>query len=249
MQNKLYDDHYLDKFVAFFEKTKARSYELLAINSTDTILDVGCGTGADLLQISNMARNAIGVDHDAKLLAKAQEKTVGTTNIKYLCNEADNIEIESGTVDKIRYDRIFQHLPNHKEVILEARRLLKPNGIIQIIDPDYLGMTFFMENIHLERKIMDAVAYKRHSNSHKVRAIPNLLKACGFEILSVEIHNYNIKDFDFANFAINFREMIKTEFESGFISKAEFNEFNNQPIEPFNMSLNLMIIMGKKIVI
>lgn len=248
MRAKNYDNAYLERFLTFFDALKDRSYDLLHIELGRAIADIGCGTGKDSLRIASLGAVVTGIDHDPDLITIANQNA-GELPVHFLCCEADNIPLANQSLDVVRYDRIFQHLPNHNDVLAEAGRLLNPNGIIQIIDLDYLSITTFLEDEILERKIIDSVAYQRLPNAYKVRRLPTALRRAGFSIDLVEVHNYLVKDFTFLNYAIRFNKQVPMLLKNGIISQAEFDRWKkhiNKPEGQFTASLNMLIFMARK---
>lgn len=244
--NKLYDDTYLDQLQTFFNKTKDRSFELLKPQDYETIVDVGCGTGNDALNLSQKSNaKIIGIDHDFNFIALAIAKNT-TQKVEFICCEANQIPLSSYSIDKVRFDRVFQHISNQNEVLLEVSRILKPQGTIQIIDTDYLGFNLFLSNKNLESKIINTIAFNRIPNGHTTRSLPETLTKNGFNLTVNEIHNYQINDADFANFIIRFDKIVNEEFHLGKISNDELMDWQTDR-QNFKLSLDLLIYQANKI--
>ena len=243
---KLYDKVYLERLQTFFNRTKQRSFELLQPQKHEIIVDVGCGIGTDasiLFQSSNA--NIIGIDHDCNFISLAKEQNKNQ-KIEFICCEANQIPLSSHSIDKVRFDRVFQHISNQNEVLAESSRILKPEGIIQIVDTDYLGFKLFLNNRKLENKIVNTIAFDRIPNGHTIRFLSETLAKNGFSVEKNEIHNYHIEDADFANYIIRFDKIVNEEFYTGNISNEELIEWQKNR-QNFNLSLDLVIYQAKKI--
>ena len=250
MANKLYNQEYLEQLHGILLNTKQKSCELLNPKSTDTIVDVGCGSGMDAINLAQSGAKVYGFDNDEKFIKTAKKQQAVGLKVNFICADASNLPLENESVDKIRFDRVFQHLDNYDTILAEAYRLLKPGGQIQIIDPDYFSITFFLSNIELERKLLDNISYKRIPNSYKVRQIPEYLKNNKFEIGLTEIHYYNINDYNLAVNIIKFEEVINEELNKGNITEnelADWNELKNLSANNFNFSFNMIIFQAKKL--
>lgn len=243
MYKKTYDNEYLEKLQLLFRDTKQRSYDLLQPHTNETIADIGCGTGQDAVNISKSGAKIFAIDHDQDLINLAVQRYKNEA-IEFICCEANSIPIKSNTIDKIRFDRVFQHIGNHDEIIREAKRLLKPKGEIQIIDTDYFSMSIFLRNEVLERKIIDAITYDRFKGASQIRSIPDILRKHFFQVKTFEIKNYIITDFELANYIIRFDKIVNEEFEKGNISSNELIYWEQSKTEHFNLSLNLILIVA-----
>lgn len=249
MATPLYDIVYLERLRVLLSGLKKRSIELLAPQPGDIIADIGCGTGKDAITIASAGAKVYGLDHNPEMIHVAIQNCPNDINIDFSCCEADKIDLPDNSIDKIRFDRVFQHLDNYDNVLLEAHRLLRPGGQLQIIDPDHLSLSFFMDDIAFERKLVDRVAYHRIPNSYKVRHLPDLLNIAGFNVNLTEVHNYLIDSFELANYLIRFDEEVEKGYRSNDFTQIQFEawqELKNLPIGQFNLSLNLLLINATK---
>jgi ubiquinone/menaquinone biosynthesis C-methylase UbiE len=243
---KLYDNTYLKRLQTVFTKTKQRGYELLSPQAEDIIADIGCGIGKDVFNLATSGAKIYGIDNDDNFLFLAKEQKPNNLNVEFLCCKADEIPLLDNSIDKIRFDRVFQHISEHDKVLKEVHRLLKPNGKFQIIDTDYLSVTLFLEDEKLERKIIDTIAYQRIPNAHKIRKLPHTLEQNNFSLVSSEVHNYIINDFELVKSILNFHKIIDEEFKLGNITQQEYNTWLQQDKTRFNFSINLMLFMAVK---
>lgn len=245
MSSKTYDNLYLETLQKLFTRTKERSYDLLSPQTMETIVDIGCGVGQDVINLAKSGANVIGIDSDKNFIEIAQRQQSNDLQLQFICCQADNIPITSSTIDKVRFDRVLQHIAEHDKTLEEAARILKPNGVLQIIDTDYLSCSLFLEDEILERKIIDTVAYKKIPNGHKIRKLPSTLNQNNFTLTTTEIHNYIVNDFEFANYIIRFDNLIKEEFDNGNVTEKQLNLWQ-QGKSNFHFSLNLVIYQATK---
>lgn len=244
MENKNYDDKYLENLNQLFFKTKQRSFELLNINKNDIVADVGCGIGADVFEIAKKAYKVYGFDNDENFISISKKKE-NNINVSFEKCNAENLSIENQSVDKLRYDRVIQHLPDYNAVLKEASRVIKDNGIIQIIDTDYLSISLFLDNIRLERKLIDLVAFEKIPNSTKIRNLNTSLEDNNFKVTCFEVHNYIFYNNDLINEIIRFDKIINDEYLNEKFSLEEFDYWNSTKNDRI-MSLNLLIIQALK---
>lgn len=99
--------------------------QLLAPTSTDTVLDIGCGTGAQLIELSKTIKKGIGLDISSGMVAEAAKRSInaGCTNLEFhagdfLCPERE-ISLVNRKVNKIISNYALHHLTlaNKKEAV------------------------------------------------------------------------------------------------------------------------------------
>jgi ubiquinone/menaquinone biosynthesis C-methylase UbiE len=248
--NKPYGDQYLERLQHFFVNSKKKSYSLMDLREGDEVLDIGCGIGNDVINIAQSRAKITGIDNDKGFIAIARENAKQIPNINFICCEADQIPLQANSIDKIRFDRTLQHISNHDAVLTETNRLLKPGGLLIITEPDYLSWHLFLNDENFEYKLMQYIAYGRFKNAHLIRKLSEALRKNGFELQSIEVFNYIITDFEFANYIVDFVKIIKEGFSIGKFTLEEFDSWRryiHDTERNFNLSLNLLQFAAKKI--
>ena len=95
------------------------------------ILDLGCGTGISTRQLVSLGR-VVGCDPDSIMLTAARgHKT--PTGIKYVVGKANKLPFRDAVFDVVTAFAAF-HWFNDKKSIAEIRRVLKPGGIVFIVN-------------------------------------------------------------------------------------------------------------------
>jgi len=146
------DDYYLDYLTAmnWIRKNKMLSFNIMKIEEGDVILDVGCGTGDDVIILSKMVGKSgkvIGIDIDEKMIAQAKKKSQSISNVEFKIGNIYNLEFEDNYFDGARADRVFQHLIEPDKALSEMIRVVKPNTPIVIMDPDWESLKIDSPNI------------------------------------------------------------------------------------------------------
>ncbi len=109
------------------------------IKEGDTVLDLGCGAGVDVLVAQLHVRNkgkVIGVDITPKMIQKATEhaQLAGFSNVTLLESSFDNIALEDASVDVVISNGAINLTACKESVFTEIYRVLKPNGTISFAD-------------------------------------------------------------------------------------------------------------------
>jgi len=109
------------------------------IKEGDTVLDLGCGAGVDVL-VSRLhvgeKGKVIGVDITPKMVDKAREhaKLAGFINIEILESSFDTIAIDDESVDVVISNGAINLTSCKESVFSEIYRVLKPNGKLYFAD-------------------------------------------------------------------------------------------------------------------
>lgn len=110
------------------------------------VLDVGCGTGKNILRINSEYKdcNLIGIDGSSKMIEIANSnKKKSDNNVEFI-----NQTFESFTInlkfDLIIFNYVLHHVKDISETIEKACDMLSENGVIIITIPgkEYLKETF-----------------------------------------------------------------------------------------------------------
>lgn len=111
------------------------------IQSTDELLDIGCGSGTQTFLLAQKCRNVVGIDIDESELAIARwryERLRHRFNCDFLCSTLQKASLASGRFDKAFSICVIEHMPDYPEVLCEVFRLLKPGGEF-VLSADSLG--------------------------------------------------------------------------------------------------------------
>jgi arsenite methyltransferase len=105
----------------------------------ETVLDLGCGAGTDLLiaaQMTGPAGRAIGVDMTPSMLerARASGEAMGLTNVELHESLIESLPLEDESVDVVISNGVIDLIPDKDAVFAEIDRVLRPGGRLQVAD-------------------------------------------------------------------------------------------------------------------
>jgi len=129
------------------------------------ILDVGCGTGANLLMLSKYG-DAEGVDISEDALAFCRER--GLENVKL--GAAEKLPYEDGTFDLVTALDVVEHLDDDLGGLREMRRVLRPGGRVLLFVPTFMFLWGLQDDV------------SNHRRRYRLPELRRVLEQAGFEI-------------------------------------------------------------------
>jgi ubiquinone/menaquinone biosynthesis C-methylase UbiE len=116
-------------------------YPFLAgvIKPGDTVVDVGSGSGVDVLiarRKTGPEGRVYGIDITPAMIEKARMniEKAGLDRIQIIERPADNMPLDDASVDVVTSNGVINLVPDKHKVFGEIYRILKPGGHIQISD-------------------------------------------------------------------------------------------------------------------
>jgi SAM-dependent methyltransferase len=113
---------------------KARVAELLDPRPDWRYLEIGVGTGADAIELAGRHRiEVVGVDSSVAMIDEARRRGLAQA----LVADAHALPFESDRFDGAWADRTFQHLAESETALAELVRVVRPDGVVVVADPDH----------------------------------------------------------------------------------------------------------------
>jgi SAM-dependent methyltransferase len=136
----LTDVRYLQAAAEHVADLKSQSLDALGLVPGATVLDVGCGPGADVQALAAAkAYRVVGVDICLPMLGAA--RTGAATRAAFICANATSLPFSDGAFDAVRSERMLQHLPDPASAVTEMVRVTRPGGRLVLIDTDWASLT------------------------------------------------------------------------------------------------------------
>jgi ubiquinone/menaquinone biosynthesis C-methylase UbiE len=173
-----------DLFVWLFtlggeRKFRERMLRLARLQPGESVLDVGCGTGA----LAILAKKQVGagggvygVDVSPEMIVRAREKAK-RAGVDLILAEgaAQDLPLADAEVDVVLSTLMLHHLPRkvRPDIVRETRRVLKPGGRFLAVD--------FVKPTSKRRRFFDH--FHRHGFTN-IDEIATELEGAGFDIVS-----------------------------------------------------------------
>ena len=117
----------------------ANPHAIATIIAGETILDIGCGAGMDLLLAARRAGptgRAIGIDMTEAMRdrACASAAAAGLRNVEVYRADATALPFPDASVDVVVSNGVLNLVPEKDKAFAEIRRVLRPGGRLQLAD-------------------------------------------------------------------------------------------------------------------
>lgn len=137
---------------------KQWTFDQLRLSSGHSVLDVGCGTGEDVVAMASMVApggHAFGLDASEAMVSEAVRRHHQVENASFRQGDAQRLPFDAETFDACRCERTLQHVDDPDRAVSEIARILKPGGRIALIEPDWEGLLIAGPEPQLSRVIWE----------------------------------------------------------------------------------------------
>ncbi len=155
------------------------------------ILEAGCGTGAQTLILArrNPAARIVAVDRSSASLAQARRavRRAGLTNVRFEQADVRHLSQRNDSFDAVFACFILEHLADPAAALSEMKRVLRPGGILSVIEGDHGSAYFHPDSPRARRAIQCLVDLQREAGGDALigRRLYPLLRAAGFTAVQV----------------------------------------------------------------
>jgi SAM-dependent methyltransferase len=117
----------------------ANPHSIAPIAGGETVLDIGCGAGMDLLLAARHVGPrgaAIGVDMTPAMAERARTSAAkaGLHNVEVRLGDALKLPVDDESVDVVISNGVLNLVPDKEAAFSEVARVLKPGGRLQLAD-------------------------------------------------------------------------------------------------------------------
>lgn len=180
---------------------KERSFSLVAPDPGLAILEVGCGTGADLLALARQLGShgcVVGIDRSFAMARASVCAAAGAADAARIAlGQADIHALPFGSASfaGCRADRVLQHVEHPRRAVAELARVVRPGGRLVVSEPDWDSLVIDLgsdvgspgQTRSLARRLRDALADGVRHGAIGSR-LPRLFAEAGLVSVRVEAH-------------------------------------------------------------
>jgi len=147
------------------------------------LLDIGCGSGFFLTQVTKKGYEGYGIDFDRHIITIAKEwyglKNVSCVSIDSFCEDFSGEKF-----DTIAFFEVLEHQDNPNRFLDQVKNLLKPGGYIALSVP----------NINRDLNMVEGDCPPNHLTRWTVTALERFIENKGFEIIRCEEKKLDYED-------------------------------------------------------
>ena len=129
------------------------------------ILDVGCGTGANLIMLSKYG-DAEGVDISEDALAFCRERGLDKVRL----GAGEELPYADGTFDLVTALDVVEHMDDDLAGLAEMRRVLRPGGRVLLFVPTFMFLWGVQDDV------------SNHRRRYRMPQLRRVLEQAGFKV-------------------------------------------------------------------
>jgi ABC-2 type transport system ATP-binding protein len=170
------------------------SKRLLEEHNLGNIIEFGCGTGCFTKIIARAAKQVIATDISKEMLEVAKNQLKDCTNTTFEEANCENASFSSNTFDTVFMANVIHFIKEPKKALKESYRILKPGGLLLLVDYTGFGMKWSDKMKLGIRFIKTCGIPPRH---FKTDLTPDefsyLIRQAGFKIENIEVIDKNTR--------------------------------------------------------
>lgn len=115
------------------QRWRRRSLDKIDVGSSDSVVDLACGTGDFCELAAQRGARVVGVDFAIQMLRQARMRGLGFASVQ---GDGEWLPFRSASVDVVTCGFALRNFVSLDAVMREVARILKPGGRVVLIDVD-----------------------------------------------------------------------------------------------------------------
>jgi ubiquinone/menaquinone biosynthesis C-methylase UbiE len=219
---------YLTRMAAELAAVKRGLHDLLGVGPGDRVLDVGCGTGADVRALAERVGphgRAVGIDNSQLLIDEASAQSADGAPVELRVGDAHALPFEDGAFDACRAERVMMHLADPDRALAELVRVTRPGGRVLVADPDHGMWAVDTPHVDATRRLL-AWWFDFIANPWVARRMPGRFAAAGLADVEVSLSPIVLRDLTAADAMTGIARAASAAAAEGVLSAEERDKFD-----------------------
>src|SRR6201998_1144317 len=193
--------HHIRSLYVDEREVEAALVEIIASADPRDLLDIGTGTGRVLEILAPRVERALGIDQSREMLsiARVNLERAGLENASVRLGDMYQLALPDGSFDAVVIHQVLHYADRPATAIVEATRVLRPNGILVLVDfaPHTLE---FLRDEHAHRRLgfSDAEVAEWCRSAGLDPAPPRRLPGDPLTVVIWAAHRHASRDWHFA---------------------------------------------------
>ena len=176
----------LDRTADHLHDARLEVIRLLDLRSGSSVLDVGSGTGAFLIDVARTHTvHAVGIDSSEVMVETASDRAAAAgVDVQFVVGDAQRLDFPDDSFDRVNCSLVLMHLVDPATAVSEMARVLAPGGRIAISEPDHDSFMIDSDDLTVARAIRGQIVAATR-NPTMGRRLSRVVAESGLKVLDV----------------------------------------------------------------
>lgn len=226
--SQLYNISYLEQTTQVLGQLKQQSYQPFSNITEGHIADVGCGTGADAINMAKMLGSKVqvtGLDISEEMIGKARSSAGDLDNIRFDLAAADALPFADNMLAGLRNERLIQHLPDAPKAFAEFYRVLQPGRSLVTVETAWSSIAFYNGDTAIARQLHDYLTFENVKNGNAAASLITYMKDAGFKDIAIEVFPFVLRSLQQVFQMLRTDHALQMMLEKGHLTQEQYNSF------------------------
>lgn len=221
----------------------------LDIGPGDSVLDLGCGPGADLPAFAEAvgpAGTVLGLDHDESAVGQARARMAGRTNVTVQLSDIHELDLADRSFDRVHTDRVLQHVDDPGAVLGELTRVLRPGGRAVLAEPDWDSLIIDYPDPAVPVAYRQFITEEVVRNARVGRQLPRLAELAALNVVRIVPVTAVFRNANHADKILGFQRVTERAVDHQYLSADDAQAWLTYlATQPFFASVTLFVTVAE----